>query len=295
MQRERHIKSGRLLEVDFYPVWENGHRMPVRAPKTKCTSEEQQKYNHKRAVKHFVRMVNTNFDTGDILLTVTYSSENAPDSLQDAEREMYNYIRRIKTRRTRELKRICSLLDKSPGDKELLGKKKKLSEAFRYIITAEETVYKTGKYKGKSSYHFHCFMTGGIDRDVMEDMWTLGARVNADRYQPDRFGPETAAKYCSKDPKGKKRFCCSRNLKKPVEPKPRDGKITARGVEKLAKERVDDREYWEKKYKGYRFVRCFSRYNEYNASWYVSVVMYKSNTVADLPPWGADKDEEILW
>ena len=61
----------------------------------------------------------------------------------------------------------------------------------------------------------------------------------------------------------------------------KDGKITRRGVERMAKERVDDREYWEKRYKGYRFVKCYARYNNFNGYWYVSVVMYKT---AGAPP-----------
>ena len=140
-------------------------------------------------------------------------------------------------------------------------------------------------------------MTGGLERDTVEDVWELGARVNADRYQPERFGPEAAARYCAKDPCGRKRFCCSQNHKKPIKPKPRDGKITARGVERIATERVDDRQYWENKYRGYKFVRCIARYNEYNASWYVSVVMYKSTSDGDvpLPPWTESGRDELLW
>ena len=40
----------------------------------------------------------------------------------------------------------------------------------------------------------------GFTRDRAEDFWKFGW-VNARRYNPDVFGPETAAKYVSKDPK----------------------------------------------------------------------------------------------
>lgn len=39
---------------------------------------------------------------------------------------------------------------------------------------------------------------GGFGRDRAEDMWKFGW-VNANRYNPDVFGPETAARYVSKD------------------------------------------------------------------------------------------------
>ena len=118
-------------------------------------------------------------------------------------------------------------------------------------------------------------------------MWTNGPRTNCNNYQPEKFGPEAAARYMSKDPQGAKRFCCSRNLEKPKE-KTKDGKISRTAVERMATERVDDAAYWEKRYKGYRFLRCYSRFNEYNGRWYVSAVMYK--TGGNAPKW-----EENEW
>lgn len=295
MQREQKIRSGKLLEVSFYPIWQNGKRVPTRAPKSKPTSEEQRKYNQKRAVQNFVRMVNANFDTGDLFVHLTYFPDSAPETFEEAGRQVYNYIRRLKNRRATELKSVTARLVSSPKDAQLKEKKKKLSEPFRYYTVTESNVYKTGKYKGRSVWHFHIFMTGGLERDAVEDTWDQRARVNADRYQPERFGPEAAARYCAKDPCGRKRFCCSRNLKKPIVSKPRDGRITSRGVERLAKERIDDREYWEKKYRGYKFLRCVSRYNEYNASWYVYAVMYKSDGETDAPPWSMNEKDELLW
>lgn len=153
-----------------------------------------------------------------------------------------------------------------------------------YYCLLEETVYKSGKHKGKSNWHFHLFMTGGIDRDILEDMWDSKARVNADRFQPERFGPESAAKYITKDLHGSRKILRSKNLKKPTSPKPKDGRISPRGVQMLATQRVDDKAYWEKRYKGYRFLRCYARFNDYNGNWYVSVIMYKAES-EDLPQW----------
>ena len=284
--REKKTRSGKLFEVDFYPIFPDGRKIPQRAPKTNPTTEEMERYNAKRALKNFVRLVNANFETGDLFVHITYHQDKAPQDEETAKKDIANYIRRIKSKRNTALKRVLKLLEANPEDKALLEKKKKLEEPFRYAYPLEEQIYKSGKNKGKSNWHAHIFMTGGLDRDTVEDLWGLG-RVNADRLNLERFGPEAAAVYCSKDPRGRKRFYTSRNLKKPIVSKPRDGKITPRYVEKLAKTRVDDQAYWENRYKGYRFIRCYPRYNEYNGYWYVSVVMYKTEE-KEAPPWGID-------
>lgn len=288
MIREKHTKSGKLFEADFYPVWNDGRRMPTRAPKTQRSSEAQAKYNHVQAVKKAVRFVNANFDTGDIFMHITSRPETAPLTEKAAKHKFANYIRRVKTKRASELKKISKLLLKNPNDKKLKEKKKKLEQPFLYYCLLEETIYKSGKHKGKSNWHFHLFMTGGIDRDTAEDMWDIKDRVNADRFQPERFGPESAARYITKDLNGSRKVLRSKNLKKPTSPKPKDGKITPRGVEKLAKQRIDDREYWEKRYKGYRFIRCDARFNDYNGFWYVTAIMYKSDG-GDMPQWEIDE------
>lgn len=286
MIREKHTKSGKLFEADFYPIWNDGRRLPSRAPKTKRSTEAQAKYNHTQAVKKAVRLVNANFDTGDIFMHITYRPENAPLTEKAAKRDFANYIRRVKTKRASELKRITALLKDNPNNKALKKQKAKLEQPFLYYCPLEETVYKSGKHKGKRNWHFHLFMTGGVDRDILEDMWDKKARVNADRFQPERFGPESAARYITKDLHGSRKILRSKNLKKPQSPKPKDGRISPRGVQMLATQRVDDKAYWEKRYKGYRFLRCYARFNDYNGNWYVSVIMYKAES-EDLPQWEA--------
>lgn len=288
MIREKHTKSGKLFEADFYPIWNDGRRIPTRAPKTNRSSAAQAKYNHSQAVKKAVRIVNANFETGDIFMHITYRPESAPLTEKAAKRDFANFIRRVKTKRVSELKRVSALLKENPNDKSLQKQKAKLAQPFLYYCLLEETVYKSGKHKGKSNWHFHLLMTGGIDRDTLEDMWDKNARVNADRFQPERFGSESAARYITKDLHGSRKVLRSKSLKKPISPKPKDGRITARGVQMLATQRVDDKAYWERKYKGYRFIQCFSRFNEYNGNWYVSVVMYKSDG-GEMPQWEVDE------
>ena len=294
MIRNKKTLSGKLLESDFYPVFEDGRRVPERAPKQKRSTEQQEKYNQKQAEKKFIRLVNANFDEGDVIQHLTYCPENAPASLEEARKHIVNYLRRMKRHRASDLKKVTEALEALPDSEalreqraELEARKKKLEQPFKYIYVIEKVTYKRGKYAGRDNWHFHLFMTGGIPRRKLEEIWPHGLRVNADSFQPKRFGPEAAARYMSKDPQGSKRFCCSRNLDKPKTSKPQDGKITPRGLARLAQQRVDDREYWERKYKGYSFLRCYARYNEYNGYWYVSVVMYKKDG-GEPPHWGYD-------
>lgn len=301
MQREKRTYSGPLLEADFYPVFNDGRRLPTRAPKTKPSTAEQKKYNRTQATKKFIRLANANFDKTDYLMHPTYSPEKAPQSEAEARRDIVNYLRRVKTKRSSEAKRLRKDLsaaedaaEKMPDNKylsssveKLKAKIAKLEAPFKYIYVIEKQTYKSGIYAGRANWHFHLFLTGGIDNKTLEEMWTNGLRTNCNNYQPDKFGPEAAARYMSKDPQGAKRFSYSRNLVRPKE-KIKDGKISRRAVERMAKERTEDKEFWEKRYKGYRFVRCYARYNDFNGRWYISAVMYKTD--GEAPRW-----EEEEW
>lgn len=297
MQRERRIYSGPLLEVDFFPVFECGRKIPTHKHGEGLSSEAQKKYNKVQATKRLVRLVNANFDSSDYFLHPTYEPRNAPESEEQARRDMVNYLRRVKARRIRELERakaklteLNKAIKKMPENsflatelKNLKNLIKKLSTPFKYAYVIERKEYKRGSNKGNTNWHFHLFVTGGLSSKEMESMWIAGQRVNCNNFQPERFGAETAANYMMKDPQGKRRFSCSKNLDKPYIPAPKDGKVSKRGVERMATVHADDSEYWEKRYKGYRLVKCMPRYNAYNGHWYVSAVLYKSEV--EMPEW----------
>ncbi len=308
MIREKKIKSGPLLEIDFFPVFSDGRRLPTRSGKRQKSKTAQERYNHLVSCKKLIRFVNANFSSDDYYMHPTYDQIYAPRSYEEAKRDIVNTMRRFKTARasekrrlTKELEELTAIAHPSKTVQKIISALKnsinKLQEQLKYIYVIESVTYKSGVKKGQTNYHFHLFVTGGLDRDRMESIWNKGVRVNCNNYQPEKFGPEAAAKYMSKDPAGKKRYVCSRNLEKPVVSKPKDGKITRQGVSKLATERIDDREYWERRYPGYRFLRCYARYNEYNGNWYVSAIMYKTNagTVPgfEMNEWIEDEDTDI--
>ena len=96
MIREKRIKSGRLLEVDFYPVFSNGAKMPTRAKKAKPSPEEKEAYNRRQAGKKLIRLVNLNFDSDDYFFHVTYDKAHAPDDICKAKKDINNYLLYIK-------------------------------------------------------------------------------------------------------------------------------------------------------------------------------------------------------
>lgn len=254
--REQSVYAGKRREVSWFPVWSDGRRVPERSPKEKRSTEAQQKYNHDQAVKKFLLLVNANFDKGDLLMHLTFDDKHLPSSEEEVRRLISNYTARVRYWRRKQ------------GLPEL-----------KYLYSLEMTVRKSGKRAGEINWHIHMFMSK-MSRNKAEDLWPLGVRVNADRYQPDRFGPEAAAKYVSKDlGDGGKRFAYSKNLTKPQKSKPKDGRITQRGLQRMVLNRVNDTEYWERKFPGYRFCgyekppeMC---QNPYNGHWYLTVVLYK--------------------
>jgi hypothetical protein len=46
-------------------------------------------------------------------------------------------------------------------------------------------------------------------------------------------------------------------------------------MSKLCTQLVDDREYWENRYKGYSFIGAEPEYNEDYGQWYLSVFLKK--------------------
>ena len=281
--REQHIRSGKLLEVKFYPIFSDGSELP-RGPKRKESTKAQKDYNDRQAIKAFVRLINANFDDTDLLAHLTYTVDRAPVSEAEARRDMTNYIRRIKTLRAALLRKVREQLKKDPESRELLERRKKLSDPFRYAYGIEVVEYKTGAKKGRKNYHFHLFMTGwgGRDRDEAEKLWTKGERCNCDRFRPRAFGPEAAARYVAKSPAGTRRFSCSKNMNKPVVAPPKDGKVSPREVERMVKQRNDDRAYWERRHRGYEFLgfdkppeEC---YNAYNGYYYLTVKLYRKES-----------------
>lgn len=269
--REKKIYCGnKYLEVDIYNC-PDGVPKHKRALKKKESAPKQKNLNDKNAKRYLIQLVNTNFDKDDICVTCTYKDKYLPNTVDEAEKEVKNYLRRLQRKR----------------------KAMKLPD-LKYVLVTEY------KMKGEKPVriHHHILMNGELSRDIVESLWCrrkkkgektgerLG-RVNADRLQPDDTGLEALCRYATKgckeekdtdtlgnilntSPSKKNRWSVSKNLKKPIK-RIKDGYITNRKLQKMV-QNIDDREQWEKRYKGYILTEAVSEYNEISG-WYIRLKM----------------------
>lgn len=240
--RVKTIKSGDYLESEIYPLWETNSK--VRKAKIKESRLAQRNLNNKNTVKKLIRLMNCNFTNNDIMCTFTYDDAHLPSDIKKAQRDVINYLRRLKT----------------------YVKHHNLPE-LKYIYVTE---YNNTDEK-KIRVHHHIVMNFP-ERDVAEKYWKGGARTQSRRLQHDEFGLEGLARYITKDPKGTKRYTCSQNLKKPIVTVA-DSKMTNAKVLKIIEHRIDAKAFFTKMYKGYKFNDIQYFFSDYVSGAYIRVRM----------------------
>lgn len=275
--REKRIYCGEeYLEVDIVPIT----NMPEFGKAKKGKSSIQQKnLNDKRSKRRFVQIANTNFGADDLHISATYNQGHLPMTLEEAERNVHNYLDKIKRKMKRETGQDLKYMlvtEYTPEDEE--GKQ----------LTLEGIGDKSTK---AVRIHHHIIINGGLSRDALELMWSktrinwkkaadpeyrkgidyLGF-VNCDRLQPNENGIEGLVNYINKRKKGCKKWSTSMNLDKPKEKK-NDSKYTFKKLRTLA-QTPEDKEYWRKMYKGYEPTKIDFKYNDHTG-WSVYLKMQK--------------------
>lgn len=220
--RTKKIISGKFLEVEMYPIFTGIKNS--RCKKLKSSSNKQKNLNDKNAKKNIIRLIHSNFDEGDLMITLSYKDKHRPDTDEQARKDIDNYLRRIKRYR----------------------KKNDMPE-LKYIAVIE---YKESQEGKNIKIHHHIIMNA-MSRDEAEKIWGKGY-ANTIRLEEDENGLEGITRYITKDPQGKKRVKQSRNLKPPII-KIKDDEFTKRTINKFIKD-VDRQDYFERKYKQYQFV-----------------------------------------
>ena len=245
---KKEIDSGDMKEVMLYPVQPGGRLLPGTFPKTSGTSEAQKKYNRKKAEYALVRGVNANFGERDLFVAVTFRDDypGMPATKDEARKIVKKYFAAVRAwRRDRGLPEL----------------------RYAYVIHEEER--KSGRFKGRTLYHFHIFMSG-MNRDAAEALWPGGEAVRADRFKPWQFGQEAAAKYMGRGAKGARKFVFSKNCKKPVEHEPEIVRRSQQEIREIAEERIDDAAWWQARVpEGYIFCGASAIWNERNSRYYI--------------------------
>ncbi len=242
--RTKTIKSGNVVECEVYPIW-NSKASLSRAPKSKKSRPAQKNLNDKNALKYVIRLVNTNFTDKDIWGTFTYEPRKLPKTVEDAEKNFSNFIRRLKYY----------------ADKH----------GFPPVKYVYWTEFESDEKKGKHRVHHH-IITNFPDRDVAEKLWRDGARTQTRRLQADESGYEGAVRYCTKDPKGTKKYKASKNLQKPIVTIA-DTKFTRRKVERIVRGEENAVDIFERLYPGYDMFHYEHKLSEYVTGTYLYVKM----------------------
>lgn len=251
------------LEIDLFP-WMEVEKRYTRKKKEKVTIPKQKVLNDKRAKRTFCQLVKTNFGEGDLHLTLTYNTKYLPEKVEDAEKEVRNYLRRVAR----------------------LRKKKNLSP-LKYIFITEQGVQ-------SKRIHHHVIINGGLSRDEVELLWRRPKRkgqqqgealgdCNADRLRTDDKGLERLASYLAKDPKGRKRWTPSQNLKKP-EVSTSDTKTSRRKFMQLVllpEDAEEVRQHFEKQYPDFAVTEVRKEWNDITCTWAVYVKLHRKTEKRD--------------
>lgn len=254
--REKKIYCGEnYMEVDIFPTVEmKKYRKGKRAKKKKESLPVQKNLNDKNAKRKFVQLAETNFGQDDIVLHLTYSDENLPKSIEQMEKEIKNFLRRLKRKRQKE----------------------NLEDLKYILVTSYTTVEDEEEGVEEVRPHHHLLINKGLDRDTIEKLWTkkkdkgksavMLGYANAQRIQyNDIEGITRLSQYLARNITQKRRWTCSQNLKRP-ESRTNDHKYSHRKLEKMATGYLDVG-LWEKLYPGWTVKDKENGYQAVYSEW----------------------------
>lgn len=253
--RTRTTKAGPRLEAEIYPIFGKEQEAKARVAKQYLTPEKIQKHNDEKARRYLIQLMDTNFSKDDLSVTLTYAGP-APSNRR-INQDVKNFIARLRRARIRE------------GLPEL-----------KYIYAIEWV--EEGREKRP---HCHFITQGDISEAELKEIWGKDTGYcNCDRLQPDKAGLEALARYIyNQNPgaareKGKRKYSCSKNLKKP-KTRTSDTKVTRAKVKQMSsvfdQDPSEARRIMERLYPGYEYVRGSARRSDVVDGVYIRVLMRK--------------------
>lgn len=262
--REKQIKCGKnYMEVDIIPGIGRAIKLKQgeKKRKEKLIRPSQVNLNEKNSKRYMKLLAHGNFTRKDLALVCTYNVNYAPKTIEEAEKEIRNYLRRV----AYEMK------------KQGVG-------PLKYILVTEFKEDEEGNFVIKP--HHHLIINGGLDRDKLESLWSKKIKgqpkeqmgwINAKRLQFDGNGNgiEGLVKYMNK-PYKKKSWSSSRNLKRP-ETTPDDRRYKKRKIDQLAVSNDLGEEFFSKKYPNYDIVSIVPKFNKHTDRWHIYLKMWKKD------------------
>lgn len=240
-----------LIECEAFPIWKT-NSSSSRAARKKESRQAQKNLNHKNTKKQIARYANSNFTESDLWVTLTYNNGNYPKTLEEARRDIQNYIRRIKRHR-------C----------------KQGLPALRYIYVTEFEDVDGEPVRA----HHHIIISGDMGMDYLQKEWRHGGRNNFRPICPDDMGITGLAHYLGKCKSKHKVWGHSRNLKMP-KPTIADKKLTKRQAMKIAADYANVRSFFAKAYPGYVLKDAEKsleiKYSDFVSGVYIYAMLCKS-------------------
>lgn len=190
MKRRKTIRAGRLVWDIAYTVPRPNASKQERKRIREVTEEQIQRTNANTAQRKLEMLMATNFDEGDLVLTVTYRDADLPDSADVTRKHLGKVFAQMRAYR------------KARGLPDL-----------KYIYVLE------GRH-GDHRPHAHIIINAaGGDLELMRSLWIWGDDIQLN-YIRER-GYDGWAGYLTKERReaslnGKKQFVGSRNLARPV-------------------------------------------------------------------------------
>lgn len=236
--REKRYHCGeKYMEVDIYQYADyQPRRGNKRSRKKKESLLSQKNINDKNASRALNRLIETNFIENDLHVTLTYNDKYLPKTVEEAEKNVTNYIRRIKRKR----------------------KSKDIEDLKYIVITSFREKNNDGEIEMVRMHH-HIIMNQGLERDDVEKLWRVKPKgkpyeqlgyANADRLQANaNSGFAAISKYLVKQESNKRRWTSSQNLDRP-ETRTNDHKYSRRKLLSLVNHNAPF-DYWERIYPGW--------------------------------------------
>ena len=242
----KEIRSGGQLEVEIYPEFTREQKKEIPPSALEKRRERQKNLNERNSRKACERLINTNFGDGDIWATLTYDKDHVPETMEEATRDIQNYIKRLNYARAKQG------LD---------------NVAFVRVVENNE---------GKGHWHHHLILRGDMSMDLVEDTWKKASRNTVRRIKSDDDGITGMAIYITKEKKaaGQKKWASSKGLKKPEISK-NHYKFRNRTIKDMVRDRDSIKPELLKRYGDkYEYAHAEVRYNDFNGRFYISARLH---------------------
>ncbi len=242
----RYGVSSEFCQVSYFP-YVAGKETRSRQRKYQTSVPKQKRLNNKKARRYLEALLCSNFGRGDLLLSLSYAPEHAPENEQEAKREFANFMRRVNYQR----------------------KKRGLPIA-KWISVTE--ISRNGRI------HHHVVMDHLLDRDTVEGIWKHGF-ANTKKLRPDaKRGLLPVADYIAKTFKdnGKKKnmrkWDCSKNLIRPWDTVNDDPRMMSQKKIRLMQDLPEDSEEMKQLIEldnpGYELLDVEREYREETGEYY---------------------------